>query len=335
MKKIAEYLKTCFSLKSSIIGSLALIIATASIFFVTEALKYEVKINDNGNVISTYVYSKTVEDALKEAGIKVSEYDKLSLDKKANLKLEKSIDIIRAKAVNLAVNGENKTVYTTLASVGELLDENKIEVGENELLLIPRETEITDGITVEIIAKVFTEVTEDEIIPYKTVQKANYNMQKGSTRVSKNGVDGAKKVTYRVLMHNGEVLEKEAISEKITKNPVDKIIEYGTITASITSRGESLRYKKVLDCKATAYCLKGRTATGRYTERGIVAVDPSVIPLGSRLYIESENGSFVYGYAVAADTGGAIKGNKVDLYMETKSECLSFGRRNVKVYVLE
>ena len=114
MKKITEYFKNCFSLRSSIIGSLALIFATASVFFTVEGLKYEVKINDNGNVVTTYVYSKTVEDALKEAGIKVSEYDELSLDKKANLKSVKSIDIIRAKAVNLAVNGENKTVYTPL-----------------------------------------------------------------------------------------------------------------------------------------------------------------------------------------------------------------------------
>ena len=65
------------------------------------------------------------------------------------------------------------------------------------------------------------------------------------------------------------------------------------------------------------------------------AQPPRVIPLGSRLYIETPDGRFVYGHAVAADTGGSIKGNKVDLYMETRSECLSFGVRNVKVYVLE
>jgi len=335
MKKITEYLKACFSLKSSIIGSLTLVIATASIFFVLEALKYEVKINDNGNVVTTYVYSKTVEDALKEAGIKVSEYDELSLDKKANLKSVKSIDIIRAKAVNLAVNGENKTVYTTLTNVGELLDEVNIVIGEETLLITPRETEITEGLNIEIIPKVYEEISETELIPFTIEKKANYNMEKGNTRVARNGVDGEKKVTYRVLKHNGEILEKERLSEEVIKNPVSKLVEYGTIAAVQTSRGDSLRYKQVLDCKATAYCLKGRTATGRYTAPGVVAVDPKVIPLGSRLYIESANGSFVYGYAVAADTGGSIKGNKVDLYMETRSECLSFGVRNVKVYVLE
>ena len=66
-----------------------------------------------------------------------------------------------------------------------------------------------------------------------------------------------------------------------------------------------------------------------------LAVDPSVIPLGSKLYIETSDGGYVYGYATAEDTGGAIKGNKVDLFFPTYNECMSFGRRSVKVYILE
>ena len=68
---------------------------------------------------------------------------------------------------------------------------------------------------------------------------------------------------------------------------------------------------------------------------GVVAVDPRVIPLGSRLYIEAENGTWIYGTAVAADTGGAIKGNKIDLYVESYSDAINFGRRKAKVYILE
>lgn len=335
MKKITEHLKLCFSLKSSIICVLALIVSVAASVLAVEGLKYEVKINDNGNIISTYVYSKTVEDALSEAGIKVNEYDKLSLDRKADLKSVKSLDILRAKSVNIVSDGKEETVYTTLNKVGELLDERKVAVNDDSLLITPREIEITDGLKIEIIKKVYEEISETEVVPFTTEKKANYNMDKGNTRVARNGADGEKQVTYRVLKHNGEIIEKEKISEKVTKNPISKLIEYGTVTASVSSRGDSLRYKKVIDCKATAYCLKGRTASGRYTERGVVAVDPRVIPLGSRLYIETPDGRFVYGHAVAADTGGSIKGNKVDLYMETRSECLNFGVRNVKVYVLE
>ena len=70
---------------------------------------------------------------------------------------------------------------------------------------------------------------------------------------------------------------------------------------------------------------------------GVIAVDPKVIPLGSRVYIESSDGgkSWVYGFAVAADTGGAIKGNKIDLCYNTRAECLQFGRRSATVYILD
>lgn len=99
---------------------------------------------------------------------------------------------------------------------------------------------------------------------------------------------------------------------------------------------------KVITCKATAYTsaadecgpwADGYTATGAKCEVGVVAVDPRVIPLGTKLYIEAVDGSFVYGFCSAEDTGGAIKGNKVDLAMNTKSECFQFGRRDVRVYV--
>lgn len=335
MKKVIGYLKSCFSLRSSIIGSLALITATLAIALMLNLTKYEITINDNGIVTQAFVYSKTVEDALKEAGIKVSEYDELSLDRKANLKTVKSIDIIRAKAVNLAVNGEAKTVYTTRSTVNEVLSDEGIELDDTNYLVVPGETLITEGLNIAIIPRNYEEVVEVAAIPFETVKKANYNMESGITRTSREGVDGEKSLTYRVLKHNGEIVSKELVGEEVTKEPVNKVIEYGTIAAVRTSRGGEVRSKRVIECKATAYCLKGRTATGRTTQRGVVAVDPSVIPLGSKLYIETSNGSYVYGYAVAADTGGSIKGNKVDLYMETRTECLNFGVRNVKVYILE
>ena len=112
-----------------------------------------------------------------------------------------------------------------------------------------------------------------------------------------------------------------------------------------TSRSGNLSYSKVLSFSATAYdassCGKkpgqrgyGITATGAVAQKGVVAVDPSVIPLGTKLYIESADGRYVYGYAVAADKGSAIKGNRIDLWFNTNSEAISFGRRPVKVYVL-
>lgn len=84
---------------------------------------------------------------------------------------------------------------------------------------------------------------------------------------------------------------------------------------------------RTLHVSAYSYCLRGRTASGRYTEHGVVAVDPRVIPLGSRLYIPG------YGWAVAADTGGAIVGNKIDLWMPTLAQCYQWGVRPVTIQV--
>ena len=113
-----------------------------------------------------------------------------------------------------------------------------------------------------------------------------------------------------------------------------------------TSRNGNLAYSRVITLNATAYdastCgkspshpLYGITATGAKATYGIVAVDPKVIPLGTRLYIETTDGSFIYGTAVAADTGGAIKGNRIDLCFNSRKEARNFGRRQVKVYILK
>lgn len=88
--------------------------------------------------------------------------------------------------------------------------------------------------------------------------------------------------------------------------------------------------KKIVDMTATAYTYTGNpTYTGIYPQIGTIAVDPKVIPLGSRMWVEG------YGYGIAQDTGGSIKGNKIDLFMDTKQECLNWGRKKVKVFLIE
>ena len=78
----------------------------------------------------------------------------------------------------------------------------------------------------------------------------------------------------------------------------------------------------------------GITASGTKVRPGVVAVDPNVIPLGTKLYIQSLDGSKDYGFAIAEDTGGAIKGNRIDLFFENSQDVYRFGRRKVKVYIL-
>ena len=108
--------------------------------------------------------------------------------------------------------------------------------------------------------------------------------------------------------------------------------------AIVTLSGEVLTYTQVLSCEATAYTCEGSswntTATGTTARYGEIAVDPSVIPLGSRLYVTCDDGYCVYGVCTAEDTGGAIKGYRIDLYFDTYNECINFGRRQCTVYIL-
>jgi len=190
----------------------------------------------------------------------------------------------------------------------------------------------------------YTEVTETEEINYNTVKRLNPMLEAGTINTVQEGIVGEKKISYKIKLEKGIEVSREIVSEEIVKQPVDKIVEYGNKNASQDAPVNTgkLDYKYVLTCNATAYDLSaeenggyaGQTATGVPLDKGVIAVDPKVIPLGSRVYIEALDGSWSYGYAVAADTGGAIKGKRVDLCYRTRSECIQFGRRPCRVYVL-
>ena len=139
-----------------------------------------------------------------------------------------------------------------------------------------------------------------------------------SVEVAENVTDELKVQAVEADLNNVDMVEVE---EPVRENVVET--SYGAIN-----------YSNVMSMEATAYLPSdgngaGITATGIRATYGVVAVDPRVIPLGSKVYIPG------YGVALAADTGGAIKGYKIDLCMESYAECMQFGRRNVTVYVLE
>ncbi|HZK33478.1 MAG TPA: 3D domain-containing protein, partial [Tissierellaceae bacterium] len=137
------------------------------------------------------------------------------------------------------------------------------------------------------------------------------------------------------------------VKEEILSEPVSNIVEKGTKALVVTSRGNT-SFRKAITMSATAYDLSfescgkhpghpayGITASGTHARPGVVAVDPRVIPLGTKLYVESLDGTPDYGFASAEDKGGAIKGNKIDLFFESSTDVRNFGRRKVKVYILD
>lgn len=182
-------------------------------------------------------------------------------------------------------------------------------------------------------------VTVDtEEIPYITVTKESDELMKGDTQVVQKGVSGTKKITTVSKYVNGEVTDV-TIEEEVVNEPVDEIVAVGTKVNDNTVPSTDIEYSDVLTMNATAYCpcsrccgkwANGITASGLRASYGVCAVDTRVIPLGTKLYVEG------YGYCIAADTGGAIKGNRIDLCYGTHSAALNsgFGHKNVKVYIL-
>lgn len=223
-------------------------------------------------------------------------------------------------------------------ALGEYLSANAVILANTNLPVI---NEVSGSISSKALYK---EVTVTEDVNFNTVKRLNSSLEAGTTQTVQEGECGEKTVTYKVKYEKGIEVSREVLSEEIIKEPIDKIVEYGNKNASANSPVNTgkLDYKYVLTCNATAYDLSaeenggyaGQTATGVPLDKGVIAVDPRVIPLGSRVYIEALDGSWSYGYAVAADTGGAIKGNRVDLCYRTRYECIQFGRRPCRVYVL-
>lgn len=139
---------------------------------------------------------------------------------------------------------------------------------------------------------------------------------------------------YNLIDSQGQLIQAQASEEKATEPGVDT--ESKTI---ILEDGSVRRYSRVIEMNTTAYNIfpgsTGYTASGTKARHGAVSVDPSVIPLGTNLYITSTDDWPDYGLATAEDTGGAIKGNKLDLFYDSYDTCVSFGRRATIVYVLE
>ena len=197
-------------------------------------------------------------------------------------------------------------------------------------------------------------VSEKIVIEHDTIEIKTSDLFIGDSYITVQGQDGIVSNNYAVRYENGVEVSRVLLSEEMLVKPVDTIKYVGTKVKPETKQTffgtwvtKPTSYRNSFTVSCTAYDLSyescgkrpgdrgyGITASGMRAGVGVVAVDPRVIPLGTKLYIEAVDGSWTYGYAIAGDTGGAIKGNRVDLFFNTYSECIQFGRRNARVYIL-
>lgn len=231
-------------------------------------------------------------------------------------------------------------------TTAELLFRLNIRVEDDEAVMIDFSGEIP---AITVANSFDCEVEEFETDPYVTRYEPNASLAWGEEVLVQEGADGQIAHTYHVQVENGKVVNSVYLrSSESTMQ--ERVIQYGTRTkhakvrvldyegGTITVDGKELSYSKSLRMIGTAYTagigvVNNITATGTQVRVGVVAVDKRVIPLGTKLFIEAANGSYIYGTAVAEDTG--VRGNVIDLYMNTYDDCVNFGRRDVNVYILD
>lgn len=314
------------------------------------AYSTEVIIDYNGTQTTVKTMRNTVKEVLTQRGIEVRDFDYVSIPLDTKLLRNKTtkIHIKSAVPINVFADGKETVVMTSNDTVKEALEKSFVGLGPNDRIEGAKpDDKVCKDMNVKVVRIRQEIVSQNEIIPYDIERKANQSMDQGLEKVISKGKNGVCEKTYIVSYEDDKEIKRQLLTKTVISEPEEEKVEYGTVATYAVSRGESIRYKKVLEMSATAYTASfkdtkkhpgdpgfGITYTGVKVKKGIVAVDPKVIPLGTRLYIEGVGNVPDYGYAVAADIGSAIKGNKIDLYMDNQSVVDKWGRKKVKVYIL-
>ena len=250
-------------------------------------------------------------------------------------------DVVQAQrlatvSVIIRSNGAERQVRTAQTTVGATLKEAGVEVGPLDKVTPATSERISDGTTITVVHVNDAIEVERKPIAFDSVKRFTTSLRPGKVQVTSNGVQGEKLVRYVVRYEDGKPVSRTLIGTEVVKKPVSQVTSIGS-RGRYTSRGD-FHTRKVISMIATAYepsprsCGRyatGRTSSGLLAGYGVVAVDPKVIPLGTKLYVEG------YGYAIAGDQGRSIQGNRIDLGFATVREAMSFGRRSVIVHILD
>ncbi len=325
-----------------------------------------VSINDGEQTKTVYTLSGDADKILDEAGVELKgadEYRFSGFDKGTG-----SITLMRAFFVTVDANGKTYKLETTGGNVQGALDEAGIKLDENDLINVALDAELTSDMAIVVTDVDYRTEVKEISIPFKTKTVYSSALSEGTVKNTA-GVTGVKAITYSYKIVDGEIVSTEIIDEVITKEAVTAVKTVGTkktttvtptvnntaantyssanlkyvsglapeVDFALDANGVPVNYTKKISGKASAYTWTGnRTYTGKVPRTGYIAVNTKVIPLHTKMFIRCSNGSYIYGYAVAEDTGGFAKTTDriVDLYFNTRSECVQFGVRVVDIYIL-
>lgn len=309
-------------------------VAAASLLLTTGMSSYKtVTVSVDGKAFRTGTYaSETVASFLAHHGVHETRWDLVKPARGDFVQNGARIDVVLAKTVTVRNGaGAPETIHTLAHTVRELLADLRIKPGLHVRVNRSLEQRLSSGMTITVTQEHTVTRENTEPIPFAVVRQPDGDYATGTDVVAQQGQPGAMRVVTSTLYKNGKLVMTKT-ERTILQDPVNEIIDVGTAVAAppvATNSDASITASDVLTVVATAYSNPGGyTATGAPAEYGDVAVDPSVIPLGTKLYIPG------YGYGIADDTGGAIVGYRIDLCFNSVQQAIDWGRQTVKVYIL-
>ena len=302
----------------------------------------------DGSRILVYTTTATDPEAiLDEAGLALGADDTYTIQANDG---NSEITVQRGQTIFLNYYGKEMEVTSYGETVEALLTRLNLSWGEDDVISLDLDQDTFDGMELSISSILQVEQTYTSVVPFDQVCCTDSDLPQGETAILTEGVNGTSICTAVVTYINGVETDRTILSERITRQPISEVIAVGTGTDEEANSnlpiidentitlptGEVLTYSRVITSLATAYCDKGLTATGTQARVGAIAVDPRRIPYGTRMFIMSADGEYIYGIATAEDTGSRehIIGTRIDLHYDTKAECIKFGARDCLVFFL-
>ena len=307
-------------------------------------------ITDGNQVTVHTTYASDPAKVLSEAGFALDADDFYTTQETDGVS---EITVQRAQVITinncgkiLQVNSYGETVEALLSRLG-ISATGEYSVSQN------LDAETYDGMEMAVVHTVHAQETYTVELPFETVYCEDPTLPEGQENILVAGVAGQAMRKADVVYVNTNEQSRTVLEETVLEQPVNQIVAVGTGEnvggtnskpligdgVIVLPTGEVLTYTSAQQFVATAYTHTDEgcnmtTATGTTVRWGTVAVDPDLIPYGTRMYIVTNDGSYIYGVGTAEDCGGAIQGNRLDLYFPTDPECWAFGVRNCTVYFL-
>ncbi len=349
-KSVSRVLRRKVFLIRLYIVLLSLILVLALLALISQAALAKTYVVTDGDRVVTYTtFASEPETVLEQLGLSLNQNDTYTTQA---VEGAAAITVCRAQKITVHYHGQTTLVTSFGETAGELLSRLGLDVTGEDVVSHGLEEETYDGMELrvdrpEILRQVYTAA-----IPHPVSRCSDPTLPVGTEAVLTPGTDGEMRCTAEITYLGGQEASRQVLSETVTRQPVAEIIAVGTGSAPAVSEkpviadgritlptGEVLTYTRTDTVRATAYTHTDRgcdtvTATGTRVHRGTAAVDPRFIPYGTRMFIVSSDGSYVYGIAAAEDCGGDIKGDRMDLYLPTHAQCTAFGRRVCTVYFL-